>query len=189
MERTTRVRGASLPELLITALLLSFIVGSVARLYSVGKSSHQVSRGYSQNQTDLRTAMRRATRTIRHGGAPVATTTDFGGGTQASDGTQVILQIPDSSVKVRVYYKSGSLYAQRSDESAPGTQLITGLTIPSGQQTFRYYQSAGTAPPADVSGSPATATEVKISLWSVRERVQTGITTYVALRNRIAGSF
>src|SRR5690348_17322830 len=60
-------RGTSLIELLAVAIILSFLIGATAQFYNVGKAQQRLGQGYSQVQTDLRAALRVATRTIRHG--------------------------------------------------------------------------------------------------------------------------
>src|ERR1041385_3230096 len=97
---TTRIhtrRGVTIAELLVVAIVLSFIVGAAMRLYNLAQHQQLQARMYSQAQTDLRTALRRATRAIRHGYAAKATSSksNFPNGS-ATSSTQVIVPIPET---------------------------------------------------------------------------------------------
>jgi Tfp pilus assembly protein PilW len=194
-------RAATLPELLAAALVIAFIVGATAKLYSVGQGQQLLARSYSQAQTDLRTALRRVTRTIRHGfplhGPTNPSTKSNFPANSTSNATQIVVPVPETDTdgshkEIRIYYSNGALYAQRSDESAPGTLLISGLqTNPVGVE-FKYYltlpSSTGTIT-VDVSSNPAKATEAQISLTAVRQSATVSATAYVAIRNVLAGAF
>lgn len=194
LRRRTRP-GVSLVELLAVAIILSFLVGATAQFYNTSKAQHQLSRDYSQVQTDLRTALRRVTRTLRHGFAPKhpSTRANFPSGS-TSNSTQVIVPIPEAdgagvNKEIRIYYSNGSLYAQRSDETGAGTLLINDLnTSPAGAE-FRYYKTVAGANPTEVANAPETATEIRITLTGKYGRATTSVVAYVALRNVISGTF
>src|SRR5437868_3412727 len=141
-------RGVTIIEMLMVAIILSFIVGATMRLYNVGQYQQLQARMYSQAQLDLRVALRRATRTIRHGYSPKATSSKSNfPSDSASSSTQVIVPIPETdsdgtNKEIRVYYSSGSLYAQRSDETGSGTLLIDGLRTSTAGAEFHYFKSS-----------------------------------------------
>ena len=194
MMRCNERQGVTIAEMLIVAVVLSFIVGATMRLYNLAQHQQLQARMYSQAQGDLRIALRRATRVLRHGYAAKATSTksNFPSGS-ASSSTQIIVPIPEtdtnaSNKEIRVYYSNGSLYAQRSDQTGSGTLLISGLRTSPGGATFNYYKTSGVST-TEVASSPDTATEVRITLWAVRFNVTTSVSAYAALRNVISGGF
>lgn len=180
-------RGASLAEFLAVVLILSFVIGATGRLLTVGERQQRLGRGYSQAQSDLREALRVATRALRHGYAVVSPSTETQFPTSVSNADQVIVRVPEpgggSQVEVRLHVLNGVLYAQRSDENSPGRALITGVR----SAGFAYYVTSGTVR-ASSGGNPPAATEVEIALTANRESWSTTVRTLVTMRNRIAGS-
>jgi hypothetical protein len=181
-------RGATLLELVASALLLSFVVAAASKLFQVGHASHTMVRHYSQAQSDLREALRRATWGMRHGYGVVATSTAGNFPVQASNTAQAILLLPEptgsnpAQVQVRYHVTNGILYAQRANEAAPGMALLPGVQ----NVTFAYYQTNG-ATRVPVNGTPALATEVEIQATARRHRWNTKVSTLVNLRNSITG--
>lgn len=181
-------------EVLVASLLVFGIVAAASRLYGIGVAQQSMARNYSQVQTDLRTALRRVTRTLRHGFAlkNPSTQTSFPSGSLTSNSTQVIVPVQESSAvpEIRIYFDStaGTLYAQRSDDGS-----ITDLLDQVSSLTFNYYKTiAGVT--TEVASAPETATEVKITLTAwygsfVGARATTTCTAYVALRNNIVNSW
>lgn len=183
-------RGHTLIELIISAAILSAIIVSAGGLLAVAYRQQIRGRNYSQAQTDLRTALRIATRSIRHGYNVVATSTDsnFPSGSRTSGASQVIVRVPEPStsssadVEIRIYVSSGVMYAQRSDQATPGKKLMSGVS----SLTINYFRTiAGTQ--SDVDGSPGTATEVCLTLASTQGILTTTATAYVTMRNAIEG--
>ena len=176
-------------ELVLTALILSFILAATAQLYRVGNEQHRIVRHYSQVQVNLREALRRATRTIRHGSAVVTGSTVSNFQVADSTATQLIVVVPEPTgvmpdwIQVRIHLDGGILYAQRADQAAPGTPLITGVQ----SVNFDYFQVAGTTRAA-VNGTPQVANEVQLSVVGRDGNATTRVTTLVNLRNAIAGS-
>lgn len=187
-KRNTR-RGVTLVELLASTIILSFVVSGTMTLYTVGQKTQSVSRYYSQVQTDMRTGMRSATRTIRHGYNVVATSvkTNFPAGSRTSTASQIIVRVPEPStsgspdVEIRFYASGGTLYVQRSDAASPGTALITGVQ----SFTINYFITSGGTRSTD-DGTPGTATEAQLTLVDTYGSVTSTVTAYAALRNAIA---
>lgn len=180
-------RGYSLIEALIGVLILSFVVAATATLMEVGTRQQRLGRSYSQVQTELRDALRRATRSVRHGYWVVGTSTVSNFSAAPTSGsTQVIVRLPQAgggTLEARYHLSGGTLYVQREDEVAPGTALITGVT----QFTLGYYRTNGSVRSAS-DGTPANATEVKFRLTATRGSATTPVETLVTLRNRLAGT-
>jgi hypothetical protein len=183
-------RGASMVETVATAFLLSFALAATAQLYRVGFVQQRVARSYSGAQTEGREALRRVTRTLRHGKKPVNPSTEAAFPVTTSDASQVIVKVPEPEgaatdwMEVRVHRSGTVLYAQRADQAAPGTSLLTGVAALS----FNYFSVVG-ATRTQVAGAPATADEVQVTLTTLRESSYTKVSTLVNLRNAIAGSF
>jgi len=110
-----RCRGLSLVEMLVAALVLSFLVASTAAVYQGGEKQQRTARAYSLAQTDIRRALQRITRTARHGYQVVPTSNwgTFAG--QSSGMHQLIVEVPEpgttSRAQVRFYIQDGNVYA------------------------------------------------------------------------------
>lgn len=174
-------------EGLVVALLLSFAVAATAALLGAGQRQQRLGRNYSQVQQDLREALRRSTRGIRHGYTVVGTSTDPDFAAAPSSGAnQVIVNMTttgDAQIQARYHLTNGTFYVQRADEAAPGAALITGVT----ELVVSYYQSIG-AVRTPTDGTPANATEIRMRVKAKREAVSTAAETLVTLRNKQAGS-
>jgi hypothetical protein len=187
----------------LAAILLSFVVAASANLISVGQRQQRIARNYAQVETDLREALRRATRAVRHGysvQSPTINTSavlnfaDSGVPKLLSDSTQVIVKVPEptgsnpDTVELRFHLTNGTLYAQRSDQSSPGTALISDVS----SLSISYWNTVGTTRTAvnDTTGSnvPSAATEVQFTITAVEDQATTKVSTLVAMRNKIAGS-
>ena len=193
-----RRRGLSVVEAVVAAMLLSFVVAATAQLLAVGQAQQRIARNYSDAQTDLREALVRSTRAIRHGYAVKNPSADVGAVANypnlTSTTTQLIVEVPEPTgalserVQLRFHVTNGTFYAQRSDETAPGTELIEDVD----SIVFSYWRTTGTTriPVNDTTGAntPSTATEVDIRLIAVRDNAETPVSTLVTLRNSIAGS-
>ncbi|HOJ23012.1 MAG TPA: type II secretion system protein [Armatimonadota bacterium] len=182
-----RCRGLSLVEMLVAALVLSFLVASTAAVYQGGEKQQRTARAYSLAQTDIRRALQRITRTARHGYQVVPTSNwgTFAG--QSSGMHQLIVEVPEpgatSRAQVRFYIQDGNVYAQRQNVPSPGILLIEGVQA----LEFRYYQTdPGTGARPEVP--PDQATEVEITLTAVRGPAVTTVKAYVNLRNAIGAS-
>lgn len=177
----------SLVEVLVAALVLSFLVASTAAVYQGGEKQQRTARAYSLAQTDIRSALQRITRTARHGYkvVPASSSGTFSG--QSSGLNQLIVEIPEpgaaSRAEVRFYVANGRVYAQRNNEAAPGLLLIEGAQT----LEFRYYQTDPGTGARNVA-APGSATEVEITLTAVRGPAVTTVKAYVNLRNAIGAS-
>lgn len=184
--------GVTLPEVLVTALILAFVVAATAGLYSIGQAQQRTARSYSRVQTDLRSALNRMTRTLRHGYRIVDTST-VGTLTGMSSGTsQTIVEVPQpgaaSTAQVRFYRAAdGTVYFQRHIDAAPGTPLTGGVQA----LRFEYLQTTdpGTGLATFPAPAPGLATEVRITLTANRPPAITTVKAYVTLRNALGGSF
>jgi len=136
-------------ELLGATLLLAFVTSATAALYHVGTRQQRNAQFYSETQTDLKEALRRITRTIRHGGwggvgvVMGSSVTNFAG-VANSTASQIIVSVPQpnaiGSDQVRIYMDgSGNVYAQRNDSVGAGTLMLAG---PSSTIAFRYWQTS-----------------------------------------------
>lgn len=167
-------------------MILAIVTAAAFSLYWSGNQAHRRSRFYSQAQTEARTALREVTRVVRTSVAVVGTGTQGTLSGLTSGANQLIVRVPSggaSTLEVRYYVANGILYVQRSDESAPGRELILGVT----GLSFAYYRTlAGTR--TAVNGAPGTATEVQVTLQVRRVSVTTGLTAYVAIRTAVSGS-
>ena len=187
---TASRRGHTLWEMLATTLLLGMTATAAATLMRTGQRQQKIARDYSQIQTDMRSAVRRASRTIRHGYAVVnpSSSSRFAGNT-ASNGSQVIVKVPEpgntSQVEVRFYLSGGTFYAQRADDTGSGLALMSGVNTLS----FNYYQtSSATGTRTAVDSTPQSATEVGLTLNATSGLVTSSFTSYVALRNKNTGT-
>jgi len=182
--RGRRGRGATLVELVLSLTIFASIVAATAALMNAGQQQQRLGSEYSRLQTDLRTALRRITRTVRHGRGVVMVSETSAFRAAGSGAGQIIVAVPEPSrvtpaqVEVRIYAANNTLYAQRSDQAAPGTVLLTGVR----SLTFNYYQTVGTSRAA-VDATPGQATETQVTLSAAQGRAITSATTTVALRN------
>jgi type II secretory pathway component PulJ len=187
--RAQRRRGISLVEGIVGLTILSVVLAATAALLAGGQRLQRTSQDYSQLQTDLRTAVRRVARSLRHGFAVVNPSTVSGFGVQASSATQVIVTVPEPSgvtpekVELRFYVSNQVLYAQRSDQAAPGTALLTGVR----GLAFSYYQTTAAGRTA-VDATPQLATEVRFTLSAAQGKIVTAMPGMACLRNTIASS-
>jgi len=180
----TRRRGASVPELLIALLVLSFVIAGTARLLVAGERQQSLGRNYSQVQTDLRLALNRATRAIRHAHGAQAGSSD----------TQLIVEVPQASGETpqttkATYYRSGDTFFMRpsTPSNADPVPLITGVDMLS----INYFRTDGAVrTPVDVTATnppnpanPTRATEVRIAITARRGRAAFSVDTLVAMRN------
>lgn len=180
-------RGTSLVEALAVSLILAFVMAASARLLHAGNVQQLLSRGYSQAQTDLRDALRRATRGIRHafGVVPASSSPTFSAAPN-SNASQLIVRLPQpgsAAIEARYYLSNGTFYVQRDTDAAPGTPLITGVT----QLQFQYLRVSATTH-TDVTGSPGSANEVRIRLTARRETATTPVEALVSMRNSVIGT-
>lgn len=187
--RPRRSQGATLMEMLLAFVLVGFLVAGSAQLFNTGNKQQRLGRSYSQAQNDLRGALRIATRAFRHAFRVQNPSQIFTGG-QPSNGSQLIVLVPDPNttglnpkVEMKFYLSEGTLYKRRSDENAPGTPLITGIS----SLAFNYFNTLDTTRTA-VDGTPSTATEVLITVTAVREGNHIKVSALTALRNRYVGS-
>lgn len=186
-------RGALLVETLAAVLILTFLVWATARFYIVGIAQQRLGQGYSQAQTNIRTALRSVTRTIRHGYAVVPSVSSGNLNGKTSTTSQIIVTVPQATgsptINILFYVSNGTLYYQRSTDTSP-TVMITGVQ----SLTLTYYKtslaSSGTGTTqTQVNSTPGSATEVQINLVANYQNVTTTVTAYTTLRNMIAGSF
>ena len=177
-------RGVSLAELLVSLTMMAMVIASCATLLTIGRRQQRTWQRYSQLQTDLHSALRRATRTIRHGSAVLNPSSAANFPVKTSSATQVIVVVPEPSgttpanVEVRFHVTGGVFYAQRADVSGNGLVLMSGVQ----SVAFSYYRTASGSR-ASVSGSPQTATEIGISLTGSSGGLNTTLTALVAMRN------
>lgn len=187
--------GISQVEVLLSLLLLAFLVSGTAALLNAGLRQQRLARGYSNDQTDLRNALRLATRAIRHStGVINSSGVNFGstGVAEVSNASVLFVTVPEPSpgtnIQHRYYLSGGTLYRQRSSDTGPGTPLLTNVT---GLQ-FNYYRTlAGlrtSADPGNATGlSTSQATEVLITVTVSQEYTTTKATALVYLRNYSPG--
>jgi hypothetical protein len=201
--RMRRRNAASLIELLAAVLILAFVMVGVAVLYQVNNRVSRRMRNYSLVQTDLRTGVRRATRTIRHGTQVVVAATTYtqtvltftASASRASNtSSQVTVCVPDSAVaiapptfvEVRLYLSNGTLYLQRANEGNAGA---AGIVLLSGISAFTItYWNSSVSPRATTNASPQLATEVELSVTAAEPgqgAVSTSADSLVSLRNYV----
>lgn len=183
--------GATLIEMVVSALILSFIVAATAGLYTVGQAQQRTARSYSEAQTDIRTTLRRMTRALRHGYQVVGVSAAGTLAGKASGPDQVIVRVPEpggGSQSEILFYRSGSgvLYFQRESDAAPGTPLVEGVRALA-VHYFRTDIAVGGAIRVPVDADPATATEAEVTLTVERPPAVTTVKAYVTLRNAIVG--
>jgi Tfp pilus assembly protein PilW len=189
--RNRRRRGVSLMELVGTFVILAFIALGTMQLYRVGDRTQRTARFYSDAQAVARKALQRMTRTVRHASIVdmASTVTNFSAAPD-STASQIIVSVPQPNATgtdhIRFYVSSGTLYAQRNDDTGAGMALATGVQ----SLTINYYAttvvSSGTTN-SSVDNAPASSTEVKITLVVKSGTVTTTEVTYVSLRNRNLG--
>jgi prepilin-type N-terminal cleavage/methylation domain-containing protein len=179
-------RGVTLLEMVLTLLILSFVVLGAARLFDAGGKQQRLARGFSQDQTDLREALKHVTENSREGYAIVNPSANFGG-SAPSNASQMIVQIPEptgaasSKVEVRYYLSGGTLYQQRADQAAPGTALVTHVD----SLAFNYFKySIGVRTAVD--STPGTANAFLVTLTLTNEKIQAHASELVVLRNALA---
>jgi hypothetical protein len=179
--RHSRVRGATLTEVLAAAIIVAFLTTATAALITVGERQDRTTRFYSYGQTDIRTAMRTIGRTLRHAYLVRASGTLGTLNGVASNASQVVCEIPQASgssnIEILFYMSGGTVYYQRSTDAAPGTALLTGA---SGMAVAYYTTTSGTTTTAT---TPDQATEIQITLTATRGSVTTSAPTYVMMRN------
>jgi type II secretory pathway component PulJ len=180
-------RGYSLIEAVVTLVILSFVVAATATMMEVGTRQQRLGRNYSEVQTELRDALRRVTRGLRHGYQVVASSTQANFATAPTSGpTQVIVKLPQAGggiIEVRYHLSNGTLYSQREDETAPGTARLTEVD----SLSLSYYQTVGSVRSA-ADSSPGDATEIRFYVTATRGSATTPVEALVALRNRLAGT-
>jgi type II secretory pathway pseudopilin PulG len=171
-------------ELLVALTMMAFVIASSATLLTIGRRQQRTWQQYSQVQTDLHIALRRATRTIRHGSAILNPSSAVNFPIKTSSATQLIVRVPEptgvspTTVEVRFHVTGGVFYAQRSDVAGNGLALMTGVQ----GVAFSYYRTASGVRTV-VSGTPETATEVGISLTGSSGGFNTSLIALVAMRN------
>lgn len=184
MPRRRSRMALSLLEMVSSLAILAIVVLATVSLYWSGQLAHRRAGFYSRAQTDIRSAMRQLTRVVRSS-VSVVSQGSVGTLSGLTTGTyQLIVRVPSSTSprECRYYVSNGVLYQQTSDQSAPGTALLTGVVT----VQFNYYRTAaGTR--TSVNGAPATATEVEVNIRARSGSVTTGLTTYVTLRTAVAG--
>lgn len=186
MSRARHPRGFSLIEAILALTVLSFVVIATATMLEVGLRQQRLGRSYSNVQNDLRDALRRATRGVRHAFGVVASSNSEFGSAVTSGPSQVIVQLPQagaSRLNVRYYLSGTTLYFQKAGEAAPGTALITGVN----SFSLSYYRTIGTVRTA-TDGTPSNATEIAFRLTATSGSATTPVETLVLMRNRLAGS-
>lgn len=194
------MRGMSLIEVMATALLLGFLLSAVGSMFSTTRRLSLRAKGYVQTQEDLRTSLRRAMRTLRHGYEVVMSSRTYtasesvtsfnASSSRDSSASQVTVRVPEpagtspTSVELRIYLSGGTIYAQRADQgnaSQAGTALVTGVS----NMTVNYWNTSGGVRTA-TDGAPASASEVEIKATSASAgmgAVTTTAETLVSLRN------
>jgi prepilin-type N-terminal cleavage/methylation domain-containing protein len=176
--------GFSLPELLACLTMLAFVMTGAATLLNVSSRQQRTLRIYSQVQTDLRSGIRRASRTLRHASAILNPSTSVNFPVKTSGASQVIVRVPEpagsaaSAVEVRFYASGGVFYAQRSDVSGAGVALESGVQ----SVAFKYYRTANGSRAA-VDATPSQATEIQITITATSGAINTKLSNLVALRN------
>lgn len=179
------MRGMTLIEVLIVALIMTFLTIGVGMLYTVGQRQQRISNYYSQVQTDMREGLRRVTRTLRHGYEVVGTSTAGTLNGLSSSTSQIIVRVPEPTgaattyVHIRFYVSGSVLYSQRQDQSAPGVALLDGVQT----LAFNYFDEYG----ANMNATPTAATRTEIVLTARRGPATTTVRTLVTLRNRSVG--
>lgn len=193
LPHASHCRGFSLVEALGAMLILTFVILGTLQLYQVGDKQQRTARNYSNAQTSNREAIRRMLRSLRHGFAVQMNDSSFTGSPVSSTATQVIVTVPHAvsgTDHVRFYLSGSTLFGQNGGAAA----IAVATDIQS--VAFTYYKTTQTfsgTTYTDVSGSPATATEVQIQLVSSSGGTAsaTGATStetaYVELRNATLG--
>ncbi|MCS6776139.1 MAG: hypothetical protein RMJ43_03125 [Chloroherpetonaceae bacterium] len=182
----------SLIEMLISVVLLCFVVGGTALLFSAGYRQQQQGFHDSEVQSELSAALRTMLRVVRHGRTIVARSLQarFPATARTSNARQIIVQVPEpagahnDTVEIRLHVSDGTLYAQRADEAPPGRALMTGVTA----MAITYYRTvAGERVTAD--RAPGSATEVQILLRAQIAGVARSTNGYAVLRNRLVALY
>lgn len=188
-KRSRRRRGLTLLELVVALFLFGMMIAATASLLVAGQRQQTLGQDFSHVQSELRTGLRRATRTLRHGYAVVASSSSGAFSSPVSNASQVIVRVPEPTgagalqVEVRLHVSGGVLYAQRADQAAPGTALLSGVQ----SLRFEYFQtSGGTRSPVDAS--PADTTDIRITVTAAKGVAATSATTTVSLRNALVSS-
>ena len=187
-----RRAGFSTFEALAALFILMFAISVTAQLYVTGMRVRRVAQNYSQVQTDLRSALRDATRAVRHGyqvmnPSSLTAFPNVAPNYRNSNANQLIVQVPDSTgakVEIRYYLSSGGLYEQRSSGGTDQLQLSGIQTL-----TFNYYKTSGgtrTAVDGSSPNDPSKATEVQVTVTATNGVVTEAVSVLVALRNHLA---
>lgn len=180
-----RRSGVSLLEMVSSLTILAVIAAATVGLYWSGQNTQRLARSYSEAQTDIRSALRQMTRTLRTAETILAQGTSGTLNGIASNGYQVVFRLRSSAgspIEGRYYVSNGVLYQQTSAQAAPGTELARDVV----SLTFNYYRTlAGMR--SSVNANPSLATEVEINLRVRNQRVTTGLTAYVTLRWKLTG--
>lgn len=173
-------RGVTLFEMVLAAALLSFLIAGTSLVFNAGQKQQRLSQGYSQDQTDERTALRDMTRAIRHGYGVVNNGKNMASSTNAalsflstsatlSTGSQIVVNVPQPSpapqIELKYYLLNGTVYKQYARDTAPGTALMTGVQ----RLAFTYYQTQGTTRTDVTATNPETATDILMTLTVVRK--------------------
>lgn len=173
--------------MLISVMLLCFVMGGTALLFSAGYRQQQRALHDSEVQSELSAALRIVLRVLRHGHNVVARSQQarFPATARASNNRQVIVRVPgpagadNDTIEVRLHVSDGALYAQRADEMPPGHALMTGVTA----MAISYYRTnAGERVAADEV--PGSANEVQVLLRAQISGVARSTGGYATLRNR-----
>lgn len=180
-------RGVTFIEMAVTALVLAFIVAATAGLYNIGQRQQLIGGRYSANQTNMREALRRMTRALRHGYAVVGTSSAGSLSGISSGAGQVVVRVPDPGGATQsdlLFYRSpaGAIYYLGQNDPAPGTKLLDNVQ----SLTFNYFQTTPSGTTV-VDATPSQATEVMITMTAVSRPATTTVTAYVNLRNAIGG--
>ena len=186
-----RSRGYSLVEMLGAAMILAFVSLGTVMLYRVGDKTQRTARFYSDAQSQVREALRRVSRTVRHANGVVTNSLVANFSTApSSDTTQVIVETPapasTSTEYIRFYLNGTTLYAQRHDDTDAGIAITSGVQ----SMTVNYYYTTVTSSGISrtrVNGAPTTATEVQITLVLKSGTVTTTENVFVELRNHSLG--
>jgi|SRR5579859_3437021 len=200
--------GYTLIELLVSTLILGFLSLGGVTLYIVGFHQQRVAQHYSQVQTDLRTGLARANRTLRHAFEVVDANTVYSGivvtqfpnnAVRFSNAAQLCIRAPQPTatggyVEIRFYLSNGTLLCERADAIGSPTTLLNSVQA----LTFNYFQTSGgqrtavdNTPAFGVTNTPDMATEVQITITgqsSDQAAITATAVTTVNLRNKIAAA-
>jgi type II secretory pathway pseudopilin PulG len=184
LPRRPRRRGAALVELLVTAVILSFVVAGTARLLRAGEAQQRVARSYSQGHTDLRAALRDATRAARRAKEVES----------PSDVTQCTLRVlpyatavasTDGGTRFRFYRDAASSELRAQPEGGAAQTLMTGVEAVQFQYFTTQINAAGVQ--LVTTADPTNATLVRITARLVRGPVRHTAESDITLRSRMAG--